>query len=206
MLDSLDGLYPLTKKDVDKAAQVLSKAFFHDPGICFSFPDERTRVKKSAVMWGMTLRDRIRYGEAYASSSEIEGVALWLPSVRGEMGLRRALQAIPFRKIGALLSATRRGLLLSDTLEKAHRETIQDPHLYLSTLGVDPAHQGKGLASRLVKPMLKRCIQEKTPIYLETATEKDVQLYLHYGFEVQSEFRVGQSELIMKGMLFTPPL
>jgi ribosomal protein S18 acetylase RimI-like enzyme len=199
-----EGLYPISYEDVPKAATVLTQAFFEDPGIAFSFPDPNSRAKKLTIMWSMTIRDRIRYGEAYATSPAFEGVALWLPPNIGEMGVRRVFQALPIKKMGTLLSAAIHGSQVGIAMEKAHYEVMQVPHYYLSTLGVDPVHQGKGLASKLIRPMLTRCNQEGIAIYLETATEKDVQLYLHYGFEVKKEFRIGRSDFFMKSMVYSP--
>lgn len=201
-----EGLHPISFEEVPKAAAVLTQAFIEDPGISFSFPDPKKRANKLTIMWSMIIRDRINVGEAYATSPEFEGIALWLPPNRGEMGAIRLLKALPIKKMGELISAGIHGSQVGIAMEKAHKEVIKIPHYYLSTLGVEPMHQGKGFASKLVKPMLARCIQEGFSIYLETATEKDVQLYLHYGFEVKKEFRIGKSDLIMKSMVYTPKI
>jgi GNAT superfamily N-acetyltransferase len=54
-------------------------------------------------------------------------------------------------------------------------------------LGVDPAYQGQGCASRLLKPRLARLDKEKLPAYLETTIEDYVPMYRHFGFEVIKE-------------------
>ena len=39
-----------------------------------------------------------------------------------------------------------------------------------------------------MQPVLERCDAEGTPAYLETDTERNVQLYERHGFEVTEEF------------------
>lgn len=47
--------------------------------------------------------------------------------------------------------------------------------------------QGKGLASKLLRPMLGFCDDEKMVAYLETNKEPNVGLYRHYGFDLMLE-------------------
>ena len=60
----------------------------------------------------------------------------------------------------------------------------QEPHWYLPLLGVDPARQGQGLGSALLKHALARCDAEGLPAYLESSNIKNVPLYERHGFEV----------------------
>lgn len=60
----------------------------------------------------------------------------------------------------------------------------KEPHWYLSMIGVDPARQGQGLGSALLKAGLARCDAEGLPAYLESSSPKNVPLYERHGFEV----------------------
>lgn len=60
----------------------------------------------------------------------------------------------------------------------------QEPHWYLSMIGVDPSRQGQGLGSALLKAGLRRCDAEGLPAYLESSSPKNVPLYERHGFEV----------------------
>ena len=55
---------------------------------------------------------------------------------------------------------------------------------------MDPAQQGKGFASALLKPMLARLDEENMACYLETQNMKNVAMYQHFGFKLVHETRV----------------
>jgi ribosomal protein S18 acetylase RimI-like enzyme len=48
-------------------------------------------------------------------------------------------------------------------------------HLYM--IGVLPEAQGKGLASRLMNPLLQRMKEKSVPVFLETANLRNVDIY-----------------------------
>ena len=62
------------------------------------------------------------------------------------------------------------------------------PHYYLFALGVDPAHQGRGLGSTLLRAVTSQCDAKNAPAYLEASTEKNARLYQRHGFRVTEEF------------------
>jgi ribosomal protein S18 acetylase RimI-like enzyme len=64
------------------------------------------------------------------------------------------------------------------------------PHWYLPTLGVEPDSQGRGLGSRLMRPVLDRCDSERLPAYLEASSPRSRALYERHGFEVTKEVRL----------------
>jgi ribosomal protein S18 acetylase RimI-like enzyme len=60
----------------------------------------------------------------------------------------------------------------------------KDPHWYLLALGVDPAHQRKGLGSTLLDPALSRCDAEGVVAYLEASKPENIPFYQRHGFSV----------------------
>jgi GNAT superfamily N-acetyltransferase len=66
-----------------------------------------------------------------------------------------------------------------------------EPHWYLPLLGVDPARQGQGLGSAILKASLARCDAEGLPAYLESSNPKNVPLYERHGFEVLGVIQPG---------------
>jgi GNAT superfamily N-acetyltransferase len=59
-----------------------------------------------------------------------------------------------------------------------------EPHWYLPWLGVDPALQGRGLGSLMLKHTLRRVDETGLPAYLESSNPKNIPLYERLGFEV----------------------
>lgn len=89
--------------------------------------------------------------------------------------------------IGALIGETVAperaavGAQVGELMDKFHPE---DPHWYLSMIGVDPARQGRGLGSALLKHTLDIIDAEGSLAYLESSNPKNVPLYERHGFEV----------------------
>jgi ribosomal protein S18 acetylase RimI-like enzyme len=54
-------------------------------------------------------------------------------------------------------------------------------------LGTAPEHQGKGLGSAMMAPVLHRCDDEGLPAYLESSKESNIAFYRRHGFEVVGE-------------------
>jgi predicted N-acetyltransferase YhbS len=55
----------------------------------------------------------------------------------------------------------------------------------LDLLGVDPAHQGRGLGRALLEEGLERVDRERRPACLVTYKRSNVSFYEAFGFEVQ---------------------
>lgn len=68
----------------------------------------------------------------------------------------------------------------------------EEPHWYLAMIGVDPARQGRGYGSALLKEGLKRCDEDGVIAYLESSSPKNVPLYERYGFEVMGFVQPGE--------------
>jgi GNAT superfamily N-acetyltransferase len=51
-----------------------------------------------------------------------------------------------------------------------------------------PEGQGRGLGSRLIVPVLRRCDRESMPAFLEASTERNGALYERHGFAVSGRF------------------
>ena len=65
------------------------------------------------------------------------------------------------------------------------------PHWYLALIGVDPARQGQGLGSALLKHGLARCDQAQELAYLEATNQGCRELYLRMGFRQLGEISSG---------------
>ncbi len=202
-MDNLRALMPVGKSGVKHAARVLSRAFQDSPIFTHLLPDPVERKNKLHYLFEIVVRDGIRYGEVYAASQDLEGVAVWIPSERGE-------SMSPWRMIrsGALSLLFRfsrdfssRQVPVTATIDSAHKRHAPFRHWFLQAIGVDPAHQGKGYASRLLKPMLARIDRENMPCYLDTEEEKNVSIYQHFGFKVLEEVEIPSTDIILRAML-----
>ena len=79
MGSDFQGLVKLNMSHIKPAAGVLARAFRDYPIAKFVFSDTEDRAKIAAYMHRFVLSCCIRYGEAYATSERLEGIAAWLP-------------------------------------------------------------------------------------------------------------------------------
>jgi len=202
MPSDLNDLMRLDKSQLKLASEVLARAFADDRQLVRFFSEPGKRQELLGAMFRMVLIQAIRHGEAYATSLAMEGVAIWLPSGAPSISPWEAIWggglAVIFK---GGLDFMRRMKQDEDSVKGLRRHLAPIPHWYLAVLGVAPGSQGKGYASRLLRPVLARLDAEGLPAYLETTTEGYVALYRHFGFEVVQEVVLPGSGTRMWAML-----
>ena len=198
----LNNLFRLTKAHTRPATEILARAYQDDPGMIYYFPDEYERKKKLPYIFQNSIRRGVRHGEVYATSPNLEGVAVWLLSENTSMTMRRIigngdlslLFKVRGKKALQLIS-------FNHYLGSVRKRCAPFKHWYLIELVVDPIYQGKGYASILLKPMFTRIDKENLPCYLETQKEKNIPMYQHYGFEIVEENMVPGTKISTWAML-----
>ena len=116
----------------------------------------------------------------------MDAVALWLPPGKdlGFWSMVRSGFALPRFAMGLPASDRNRMMAVLRQLEDLKKALMPDPHWYVAAIGVDPAQQGAGLGSRLMRAGMAWADRENAAIYLETEAEANVGFYEHLGFEV----------------------
>jgi len=202
MNDQTNKLLRLTRKDRDAGAAVLGRAFTEYEMLRYYFQDEAERHAVAVTFGFIALSVCLKYGEAYASSAKMEGVAAWLPPGKAPFRGWQIIRSVP---LSVLFRFGRQGASRMQAygryIDNMHRKLVPYPHWYLQIIGVDPAYQGQGFSSRLVRPMLERIDRERMPCFLETNTDKNVAIYRRFGFGVVSEDKIPGTELMSLAML-----
>ena len=206
-MDNQNGeLVRLTLKERDAGAAVLGRAFSEYDVLRYYFPDETQRHAIADTFVFIGLAVCLKYGEVYATSEKLEGVAAWLPPGKAPFGGWQILRSVPFP---ILLRFARQGAnrlrSFGAYVDGLHRKLVPYPHWYLQVIGVGPAYQGQGFSSRLVRPVLERIDREGMPCFLETNVDKNVAIYRRFGFEVISEDRLPGTDVTSFAMLRKPP-
>ena len=179
-----NNLIHLDKAQIKPAAEMLARAFQDDQLYTYFFPNLIERKTKLHVFFEGSLRYGIVYGEVYTTSSNLEGVAFWLPSEKGFTiwrMIRSGFLSLLLRSGKKVISKM---MAFSDYASPIHKSHTPFRHWYLMYIGVESMFQGKGYASALIKPMLTRIDQEYLPCFLETQNEKNVHIYQNFGFKV----------------------
>ena len=188
MTTDLKNLVRLTKSQIKPSAEMIARALQDDPLITYLIPNSTERKNKSHILFEGMIRYGVLYGEVYATSSNLEGVAVWIPSEKVDFTMWRLIRS-GFLSIlfGLGRKAISRMLSFADYTTSLHKSHAPFPHWYLFVIGVDPIFQGKGYASKLLRPMFARIDQEHFPCYVETENEKNISFYQHFGFKVVEE-------------------
>lgn len=198
----MSGLIQLHKSQIKFAAEVLARAFQDDPLWVYFFPNASERPNKSLHVLRMLVHYAVSYGEVHATSIKLEGIAVWLPPDKAEVSPWRMIQ---YGGFSVMLKMNREELVRTIRYTKyatsVHERCANMRHWYLQFIGVDPAFQGKGYASVLLKPMLARMDAGQAPCYLETHNQENVPIYQHYGFRVVEEGTIPNTEVGCWAML-----
>ena len=82
------------------------------------------------------------------------------------------------------LIATLKVLGFAYHVDAMHKRGAPMPHYYLFLIGVDPQQQRQGVSTALVTEMLARIDREGMPVFLETQSPSNVEIYEKLGFVV----------------------
>jgi ribosomal protein S18 acetylase RimI-like enzyme len=181
-----DEIAQLEALQIQSASEVLGDAFKDDPVFRkFAFQNEPGRLGTTQWISWLMLRYAHPYSAVYTTAEGLRGVAIWIPPKQFPLNDFRLLQkggyALPFKlRFSKLL----RFILLFFKIESCHKAYMAQPHWYLMMLGVHPDHQGQGLGSALIQPILHKADRDNIPCYLETSTERAARFYQRHGFKV----------------------
>lgn len=167
--------------DVDELAGVLARALDDDPFWLALYPDPDRRGRTMATVFRAWLRLLHLPADASWTTEDLAGGALWMPPGKWKIGLRDQARLAP-RVLGALGTRVFSSLRALSQIEAKHPES--PPHHYLRLLGCDPARQGQGIGSRLMRPMLDICDERREPAFLESTNERNHTFYRRHGFEI----------------------
>ena len=197
-------LYIVQKKDLDRLAEVAADAY-RDYPLHNWFTKGKYDAKASELLMKVTLKTMTEDALIYADSEEMNGFAAWLP-----FGFEGS-KTLPFLKNGGLKLFLHTGvgfigrLLTYEKYAMGLKKEFTDNYdWYLFNLSVKQDAQGKGIASKLMRPMLRFCDDEKMLAYLETNKETNVGLYKHYGFDLMKEEMIPKSPVMHYAMVRKP--
>jgi GNAT superfamily N-acetyltransferase len=196
------SLVNVTSSEARPAAEALARAFYDYPLLKYYYPDNLKREKIASCFFASAVYMGIRSGGVYATSINMEGVAVWMLSDQYPKSMIENLRSIPFSVTYGLF---RHGIYkmkaVGDHIDSVKKRLAPPKHMFLQTIGVEPEHRGKGFAGKLINPMLVRLDEEKLPCYLETLDGKNVGLYENFGFRLLDESVVPGTELTSWAML-----
>ena len=198
------GLYIVKKEDLGRLAEVAADAY-RDYPLHNWFTKGKYDAVSSRLIMEISLKTMTEDALIYADSEEINGFAVWLPF--GFTGSK----TLPFLFNGGLKLIFHSGLgiisrlLTYESYAMNLKKKFTDNYdWYLYNLSIKKEAQGQGLASKLMRPMLGFCDDERMVAYLETNKESNVGLYRHYGFDLMREELIPKTPVTHYAMVRHP--
>ncbi len=176
-----------TEADLNAIARTFTRAFPDDPVWKWLIPDPRRWEKGAPHFFRFEVGEHLPHQTVWVTPN-VTAAAVWAPPGHTVRRLREVLSAPRMAAIFGTRSIA--GLRFLAAMRSAQPP---EPHWYLALLGTDPAHQGKGHGSAVLRPVLDRCDDEGLPAYLETTKEANLAYYRRHGFELQRELRPSAS-------------
>jgi ribosomal protein S18 acetylase RimI-like enzyme len=172
---------PASAGEIPTIARSLAKAFHDDPVMLHMLRVPARRERQMMTFFATEMKRALKVGAVITADEQPAG-AIWMAPGQWRMGNLQLLSFWPVML--SWRSALARSLRVLGRMEKVHPE---EPHWYLAVLGTAPEHQGKGLGSAMMAPILQRCDDEGLPAYLESSKESNIAFYGRHGFEVVGE-------------------
>jgi ribosomal protein S18 acetylase RimI-like enzyme len=167
-------------------AETLAAAFADDPAWSWllPFPD---RQQRQHLFFKTELHHLVPARREVWTTEDGSAAALWAPPGSWSVPIGTVL-----REAGPMLRlfGRRLPLALRYLMRVEHRHPKSPPHWYLEVLGTEPARQGRGLGSLLLRPMLALCDRDGLGAYLESSSERNRLLYERHGFRVVERFNM----------------
>jgi ribosomal protein S18 acetylase RimI-like enzyme len=177
-----------SRDEESTVSALITLAFASDPMARWSLSDPRAYL---AVMpeliraFGAAAYDS---DSAYVSD-DFGGAAMWLPP-GVEPDIETLDRLIRMNADPAILPDVD---AMFDAMARYHPEI---PHWYLPLIGTDPARQGQGIGSALMRHALARCDQDGVAAYLESSNPRNIPLYQRHGFEILGTIQFGASPVL----------
>jgi ribosomal protein S18 acetylase RimI-like enzyme len=185
----------VTPSNADHAVGTVVLAFIADPVARWFYHDPHQYLLHLPTFVRAFAGKAFEHKSAYQING-YSGAALWLPpDVHPD---ENAL--VPFLKRTIPEENQQEVFAFIEQMDSSHPA---EPHWYLPMIGVDPAKQGNGYGSALLKHALERCDGEDKLAYLESSSPKSISLYQRHGFELLGTIQVGSSPPLFP-MLWKP--
>jgi GNAT superfamily N-acetyltransferase len=168
------------RSEIAGLAHSLAGAFYDDPVLSYSWPDDTRRLRRSTWYFASQLRALWERREVHTLGNR-SSVAVWARPDEWEipLGAVARLAATSLRTRVRL-----RSLVAYLETDKLHPE---EPHWYLEFLGTIPAMQGKGLGGQVLAPVLARADEEGVAVWTWSSNRRNLAFYHRHGFVVLEE-------------------
>ena len=193
-------------EEIGDAADVLAVAFHDDPLFAFMLRRTSSRHRTLRTFFKAYLAVAVGAGRVTIDGDPIDGVAIWESPQAGST-------SVSLRQIGPFLpllataypAGLRRARPITNRTEAMHKTAAPGPHYYLDNLAVRAGSRGRGVAGRLVRPVVERADRDGVPAYTDTVNPENVTIYEHLGFALVDTAEITSTGITVFGLRHDPP-
>lgn len=177
-----------TRIDKPIVTKILIESFKCDPHITWLLEKTNNKNKLKTII-NYVVDETFSKGTIYLTNDNL-GVAMWHSEKEEKFTFEYVKRNLSFLfKLG--ISTVRRNL---NSVKISHNHLpLKQQFCYLYLIGVLPEGQGKGLASKLMNPVLEKCRLNNIPVFLETANPQNVEIYKKKGFVLTDSFKTSST-------------
>lgn len=201
MIQSDNGLYRLEKTDIKRLAYVTAEAFKDDQLTSYLLQGDTRKIKRLPVVFEYYAALGIKYGQAYASSPDMEAVSVWFDAPVHISLWQLISCGFPVKNMWCGFNYFQQDMHLNSLCDKMRNQLYPFPNKYLALLAVAPKYRSRGFASKVVRPILAELDQSNTASYLETQNQTNVSMYRHWGYEEIGRFGIPLANISLHAML-----
>jgi len=193
---------PVAPEEITLAATTLYHAFYDDPLIRWLFVDENNYQKNGLRIYEGWVKYCVLYGKAL-KTPHFESVGLRRKPGDDKLTFWRLLRSGMYKAPRLLGKQSFQRILEFEALSlQAKQQNMgEDLFWYCWALGTETQFQNKGFGNAIMNYTFELAQQDQLPCYLETASENSLQIHLHKGYRLVSEFILPDSTIKIFTML-----
>ena len=189
----------LDTKELRYFAKMAGRAYVNDPVHSYATKNPERRVR--FVYHFMMERLNTSNGEDYFYiDDENRGICVWRKA-HNEYGVIDFLKCPDWLYLYWFWPNTLRTLFAYGPLDV---KVFDEDTWIISPVFVDPEHQGKGIATKLITESMKELAQKGYKFGLEAQDEKNVEYYKKLGFEIIGEAEYKKGGIKHYYMMYNP--
>ena len=198
------GLFLVSKKEIDKLTEVAVDAY-QDYPLHNWLSGGKYNPMLSKLLMKVSLKTMLDIGVIYADSPELNGFTIWMPPKFD------GSKVLPFLLKGGFILILNFGfkfikkLMDYETYAMGLKQKFTgNLDWYFFNLCVKKDAQGKGISTKLVKPMLEFLSKQNSVCYLETNKDTNVPIYEHFGFKLMEKGFIPETDVMHFAMVKQP--
>ena len=184
MVERVLGARRASPADCELLTSIITRAFAADPLWSRALATDDGGTGHHARFWRLFIEGALRHPWTWLTGGE-EAASVWIPPGATEMTSDQEEQLVDLAH-QCLGRGAGDYIELLGRFERAHPR--DEPHYYLSFLGTDPDHRGKGLGMALLAHTLELIDLEGLPAYLESSNPANDGRYASVGFKAIGHF------------------